>query len=375
MIMKKRFIGIFIYVLCVIIIGFLVTMGIYEGFFEFVFQGISYFPWYIHFLFILVALSLVITVHELGHFFTFYKYGIHVKAIYILFIAFVKENRWKIKFIPKFLLLFGGIVIPDHVVIDSDERKEQVIQIFKKVLIAGPNTSLVYGVSLVMIWFISLWFNVNHLSGILFTFMMTTALMTVLVVLSSRISRGSLYGDYAAKNALSQNESFTLSYLLQIASFIKYDEASSKYLFKLCATYLENTPYRQDQTYQAILSFYLEQMTFYREIGSTAIDQKIQQMISRLPRNEDGLNLYTQIIFYKKYLKDNEKVNQLLNIQFNKRFKVKEDVMEFYLKMINHVLKFNDEALYFSKVSAHELKDLSFIYEPLHLDFKIMEIK
>ena len=172
--------------------------------------------------------------------------------------------------------------------------------------------------------------------------MMTTALMTVLVVLSSRISRGSLYGDYAANNALSQNESFTLSYLLQIASFIKYDEASSKYLFKLCATYLENTPYRQDQTYQAILSFYLEQMTFYREIGSTAIDQKIQQMISRLPRNEDGLNLYTQIIFYKKYLQDNEKVNQLLNIQFNKRFKVKEDVMEFYLKMINHVLKFYD---------------------------------
>src|SRR5690554_2543632 len=113
--MKKRLIRILIIIVTGFLIGFINTLFIYDGVWGHFNKGLGSVFWWVHIIYFLVSLFLVILVHELGHLFSFLKHKVKVKALYALMFAFVKEEkRIKIRLVPKFLLLIGGIVIPDE---------------------------------------------------------------------------------------------------------------------------------------------------------------------------------------------------------------------------------------------------------------------
>lgn len=105
-------------------------------------EGVIYFPM------IIIAPIFALAVHELGHLITGMALGQKFKLFVVAFLGIV-EDKGKIKFfLNTNIAYFGGIVavVPKSVK-DIDYR------VFAKTLIAGPTTSLIYGIICLLIFF------------------------------------------------------------------------------------------------------------------------------------------------------------------------------------------------------------------------------
>lgn len=374
--MKKKLLTILIIVLAGFMVGYINTLFIYESIWNHFFLGLNSVPWYVHVLYVFIGLFLVIMVHELGHFISFVRQGIKVKAIYVLCFALVNiEGKWKLRFIPKFLLLLGGIVIPDHLVIDNIEKEEEIILKFRKALIAGPNTSIVYGITIFVLWFLFSFTNLYGLNGFLFTLMVATTLMTMLAVLSSKVSANGMYGDYVAEKELDNNKLFRLTYLTQLVSLIQRDEASLNYFWPSVIESLEKSTSITNRVYANLLLHYLHETIFEDQIGCTAIDKKMDGFVKRLPKNEDGYVMYHHFIYFYQSRNNPDKVSELLNELPTIGFKLDDKVKSFYQHLTNHLLKLSDESIYLENPENVITSSLAWIYEPLELKSEIKDIR
>lgn len=373
--MKKKLLNLFAVIILAILFGYLNTLFTFEGIWSHFFKTLGTSSIYFHILYGFLALFLVILMHELGHAVTFIKYGIKIKAIYVLCFAFVNDNGWKIRFNFRFLLMLGGIVIPDLVIVDSQSKEDEVVNIFKKVLLAGPNTSIIYGIVIFLMWFISLFTSLYGLSGFLFTLMLVTSIMTLLVVLSSKVSRPGIYGDYAAIKAFDNDSIFKLTYLLQLTSLIKRDQNSLTYLWKKVVETLENNGYYSHKMYPNLLQHYVYETTFEDAIGCTSINLKIDKLMNRLPLNSDGYALYFQMMYYYASNNDFSKVYQLINDEKFDRFEVDKQVQLYQLKLTNHLLGFKDESSWLLQEKNQITSTMDWVYKPLKLKFEIKEIR
>ncbi len=374
--MKKKLVTILIVILAGFTVGYINTLFIYESIWNHFFLGLNSAPWYIHVLYLFIGLFLVIMVHELGHFVSFVRQGIKVKAIYVLCFALVKiDGKWKLKFVPKFLLLLGGIVIPDHLTIDTLEKEEEIILKFRKALIAGPNTSIVYGIAVFVLWLLFSFTDLYWLNGFLFTLMVATTLMTILAVLSSKVSANGLYGDYVAEKELDTNKLFRLTYLTQLVSLIKRDEASLNYLWTSVIEYLDKNTSITNRMYANLLLHYLHETVFEDQIGCTNIDRKIEGFVKRLPKNEDGFITYHHFIYFYYSRGNAHKVNELLNELPHIEFKLGDKVKDFYKHLTNHLLKVSDETAYLTDPKNVVTSSLAWVYAPLELKSEFKEIR
>jgi hypothetical protein len=101
----------------------------------------------IYFLVIIIAPIFTIAIHELGHMITGITLGQKFKLFIVAFLGIV-EDKGKIKlFLNKNLAYFGGIVVVVPKSVDKINHR-----IFAKTLIAGPLTSLVYGIVCLLIF-------------------------------------------------------------------------------------------------------------------------------------------------------------------------------------------------------------------------------
>ena len=374
--MKKFFATIGVVLLLGFILGYSNTILHYNDVWVNFFKGTSSVPIYIHLLYAIIALYMAIFFHELGHFIAFKRLGINVKAMYVLCFAFVKiDGRWKVKFIPKFLLLLGGIVIPDVIPIRSSEDELIIVEKFKKVLIAGPNASIIYG-AVVVLTFLAFFLTPFYLlNGFLFTYALITSIMTILAILSSRIAKGGMYGDYAAIKALDLNKSFRLSYFLQIVNLVEKDEKSVDYLWPQIVKYLEKFTKVNDRIYLTILSFYLDEVTFQGRISCISIDDKLERIEKGLSKGEDGLMIYHFMLYFYQSRKNYLKVEEMLAKKPSIEFKVDQKVFEYYERLTNHLLGKSDESTYLSNSKNNYSSSTAWIYAPLELkeDFKKIE--
>ncbi len=373
--MKKGLKQILIVILIACLIGFFNTLATYEGFWNHFNKGLATSNFYLHILYGIISLFLVILIHELGHALTFMKYHIKIKALYVLCFAFVNDKGWKLRFNFKFLLLLGGIVIPDVVRIDSQEKEDEVVGIFKKVLLAGPNTSLIYGVIIFILWLGFLFTSFYWISGFLFTMMLITSIMTILVVLSSKVSRPGIYGDYAAIKAFEDDQIFKLTYLLQLVSLVKRDELSLSYLWKKVVYTLEQNGFYSHKMYPNLLKHYLYEMTFEDQIGCTSVDQKIDKLVNRLPLNSDGYSLYFQMMYYYYKRDQMDIVYQLINDEKFNRYEIDKRVQNYHLRLTNHLLKFKDESAFLNEEKNQVSSTMDWVYKPLNIKYELKEIK
>lgn len=374
--MKRKQIIIILLLLSAFIFGYITTFLYYKGFWSDFIKGLTSVPGIIHFLYFLVSLFFVILVHELGHFSSFRKHKIKVKALYTLMFAFVKEdNKVKVRLVPKFLLLLGGIVIPDHLVIRNKEDEDEIIGIFKKVLLSGPNTSLVYGVIVFIVWVFFLFFPFYILNGFLFTFMATTTIMTYLVFKSSKISTNGIYGDFVASEQIEKNDLFKYTYLYQLVTQLNRDDESIDYLWPSIVNTLTNRSPYSNKLYKSLLLNYLDEVTFHNQIGSTGVSNKFESYIKRLGTQEDDFILHNYFIYYYYSLNDNLMATTLLNELNHKEYKINKRVKVFYQKLTNHLLGFKDESEFLSNDKNFHPQSLSWIYKPLKIENKIIEIR
>ncbi|MBN3490721.1 M50 family metallopeptidase [Acholeplasma equirhinis] len=372
----KFLITIGIVLLAGFLIGYLNTLFTYEFIWANFQKGMSIYPFYIHILFMLLAIFFAILFHELGHFITFKKLGIDVKAMYVLCFGIVKINgKWKLKFIPKFLLLLGGIVIPDKIQIRNEAKEEEIIDKFKKVLIAGPNTSIIYG-STILIMFLGFFFTPFYaLNGFLFSFNLLTLLMTILAVLSSKVSNGGIYGDYAAINAFNNDQMFRMVYLLQLVTLIERDEESLEYLWKKVIHLLSMHSQYRNRLYLNLVAHYMQEITFEQKIGCVTIENKLKNLENKFGNSEDSFMLYHFYIYYNQALGNFDKVEELLNKIPEKNFKVDKKVAEYYERLTNHLLKKKDESAYLNDPKNNYSSSVNWLYAPLELKNHLDDIK
>lgn len=375
--MKKKLIRIFTIILIGFLLGVINSHLIYSGFWSHFNKGLNSVPFYVHIFYIILAFFMCILIHELGHLVAFVRRGIKIKAIYVLGFALVKLDRgWRLRFVPKFFLMLGGIVIPDHISIKDSDEEDKFVDMIQKVLIAGPNTSLVYGVIIFALWLLFLIFNLYFLNGLLFTFMVVTSIMTLLVVKSSKVSYKGMFGDYVAHKKIKEDLVFRLTYMIQVSTLFLEDEASNKYLWPKIVQRLSTYGSLHANNQSSICLQYLHEVTFNDQIGCTKVEDKIFNMENRLPLNEEGLLMYHQLIYFYKSRNNQEMVDKLLNDLETKIFKVDEKIKLYHQKLTSHIIGLSNEKEFLSNKKNIHPNSTYFVYKPLELytDFEALKI-
>lgn len=372
----RKFIKTFL--ICILIgigVGFINTLFVYEGIWAHFNKGLNTVPFFVHLIYGFIALFLVILAHEMGHFISFKNHGIKPKALYALGLAFVDDHGWKIRFVPKFLFMVGGIVIPEHVSITSNEEENKIVEHFKRVLLAGPKASIIYGITIFLLWAIFLFTHVYWISGLLFTMMIVSTLMTILAILSSRISRSGMYGDFAAKKAFETDKLFRLTYLIQLTTLLKHDEKSMDYFWPQIVHMLETRNQPRNHLYSNLLAQYIYEVAFEGNIACSSIEKNIQRLTKNTPKTEDGLIMYLNSVFYFESMGDKAKVNSLLNQLDTSTFKMDQKVLIYYLRLTNHLLHIKDESEFLENPKNIHSSSLDWVYKPLRLKNELKEIK
>lgn len=372
--MKRSKHPILIAIIIGLLYGFFNTLMIYEGFYKHFNKGLSAIHWTIHILMVIISLFLVIFAHELGHFISFLKNGIKPKAMYVLGIAFVDDRGWKVRFVPRFLLFIGGIVIPEHVSIDSKEKEDAMVNIFKKVLLAGPKASIIYGVSIFVLWIGMLFTSFYTINGLLFTMMVVTTVMTILALLSSKLARSGMYGDFAANKAFDTDKIFRLTYLIQLTTLLDHDIESMNYFWPKIVQTLEQTSNIKGSLSMNLLGQYLNEVVFEGRIACIGIENRLKTFIRKTPRNEDSFILYLNIIYYYEYMGQRDKVIELINKLDTSKVDIDSKVLMYYLKLTNHLLHIKDETEFLNNPKNIYPSSFYWVYKPLRLKvvFKVI---
>ena len=133
------------YLIIAFVWGYLFTAMVYNGMWSNFLIGLRALKWWIYPLGFMASFILSLTIHELGHFFTFLFQGVKLRALYILIFVFYKSARgWRMTVRPKLWVLLGGLVVPDIDDITDDKRYDEIIRKFAIALIAAPIVTIVY---------------------------------------------------------------------------------------------------------------------------------------------------------------------------------------------------------------------------------------
>lgn len=292
-------------------IGFLLAFLIHQGILSLFFTSLGMIPWYIYFLGFIFTFYLTLTIHELGHLFSFVLQGVKIRALYLTIFVFVKENnRIKFKIYPKLWVLFGGLVVPDLNKIESVEDYDQAVNIFRKALISAPITTITYMVLSVLLFIFGMIFmNPSLLLGLIILHMIYVTLLSSLYIYTFRLSTESIYGDMVAYKKMKEDPIFTFAQISQYAGFsTKESDKEKRFIFDVAVKLLKVVPRLNDVLVQHILLHYLEGIIKYDYPSDSVVEFKLNQINYRsFIKNEQGLYAYHEIILHDYKLKQVEK--------------------------------------------------------------------
>lgn len=186
-------------------------------------------PVYVNIAIIIFTYLFAVSAHELGHFISFIKNGIKMRALVVSIFLFIKENgRWRFKFGPNKITLIGGIAVPDLGVVknEADFRRLQIA--YSKAIIAGPLTSITLWivVCIIIVPIILTVANI-YLKSMLFTFLVSLTLTTIFLIVTSFFKSEIAVGDFPAYT-LTKNDSFFTAMQLYQYAFLSSDPESTR---------------------------------------------------------------------------------------------------------------------------------------------------
>lgn len=362
----KRKIKVLFLICIVFLIGFFYTAAVYLNIIHKIQEGFSFYPWYVHILFIILCLHVTIAVHELGHFISLRRQGIGVKAIYVMMLTFVKrDSRWRFRLLPKFALMIGGLVMPIIDNLDSDEALETMKIKMSKAIGAGPKASLYYGIATTLFLLLAICFHIPAVTGIAVTLGIVNGVLTILVMISSNHSAQGLYGDFVASKQLNKNELFLTAYMISGQSVSNTEEVNGDYLWPRVVKLLDTYALLYNEQSATLAQFYLEEIIFKKRIGCTSIDYKVMHFLDRAPKDETSMIIWFYALYYKAFYMDME--SAILKYQQTdfKSLKVRPKVKLYWTHLTEHLFSIEDHTVYFKKMKYDESTSTAWILKPI----------
>lgn len=334
------------------ILGLLMSILIHNGHWSKFILGLKSINFFIGLLLFLVFIIVNILVHELGHLLSFVFSGIKIRALFvIIFGLFKNENKkWKFRVYFENIKMFGGFVVPNLPEITNDTEYQTVKNKFKKALIDGPIASIVF-FSLTFILFMLSWFlfDSNILLGISTNLFIVTFLMTIIIILSSKLHTDEIYGDFVAHKKF-EEDNFALAQIIQYSGFsFNDDKDTNKYLYsKIELHYKDNRP-----SYKIfdllIVSNYIN---VYLHTDNLTFNEDIINYynITSLSTSKNGRELAYLIAAY--YYKKNDLIKSFeifFNIKLRKNNHLSSEQIEILEKQYEHLLNVSDNSEYFKE--------------------------
>jgi hypothetical protein len=296
---------------------------------------------YILWFFITFYLSL--TIHELGHFFSFVFQKVKLRALYITIFVFHKTLKgWRFRIKPKLIVLLGGLVVPDFGDIKNDEEYSKVVNQFSKALIAAPIVTVFLLVTSMITFILSIIMIPNTpWIAISFLIMLFAIPINLLFIYSFTLSNPMFYGDFVAYKKIKTDPIFALSMIIQYSMFTLIDsEESDHFLWEKSRKILNDIQINSSQFHTMILLNYIDGVIRREERFDQVIDIKINRIpIKRYLKNEQGLNLVYDIACYHYVNGNVERAYKLYDeIQKHVNDKLDEKMLKYYKNKYMHIL-------------------------------------
>jgi len=338
--------------LCFFIFGFIVSFLIHNGLWSKLTKGFGVIPFYIYPLLVIFIFFIVILVHELGHLLSFVVSKVKIRALLVLGLVFKRTKKgFKFEFFTPLIKLLGGLVVPELPNVGDDDEYNTLVEKFSKALIAGPMISLYYFIFITVI-FIFIWVYSNNsiLIGIFALNFIVTFILTILIMLSSKVHTNILYGDFVAYDKMKNDELFQLNQITQYMSFkLEEDSETNEYLINKIKNYIKDNSIKYNMFTMNLYSQYIS-LILHSDVNhyDSKVDEKIRAyQIKRLINNDFGIELaYLISAYYYRFKKvddaymtfnrileiDNKKTDSkevlLLNLRYAHLLNIKDNTLE-----------------------------------------------
>lgn len=307
-------------------------------------------PIYTSLLIFILAYILSITIHELGHFFSFIKNGINMRALFIIIFMFIKkEGKWKACINLNNVTALGGIAIPEVTPVKNEQEFKKLQRGYSKAIIAGPITSIISCLLLLLVILPILFLTDTYLNSLLFVFIVSYTAVTILITLASFIKNEVAVGDFPAYT-LSKNDDFFIA--MQLYQYVLFSSEPIRnrkeniYLKKLLLDILEQKLKNKDThvyTINMIDVFLVEHLAC-----KSQLPEVVKDYINFLLRNSSKLlnknrsEIIRIFIFHTIRLLHQEESTKI-------------DALNLYSKIMNSLEKITPVDTYYIKQTEHVL--------------------
>ncbi|MGF7184868.1 ABC-type multidrug transport system fused ATPase/permease subunit [Desulfitispora alkaliphila] len=288
----------FYFIIALIVISFVLS----DGFSNLVtsavlkIEAVEYTPLspQIYMMSILFSFFFAIAMHELGHFISFIRNGIRMRAVFVSMFLFIKQKgRWTLKIKPNKFTNFGGIAVPELNFIEDEEDFKRVQDAYARAIVAGPLASIFTWVSAVLFTVLAILLGVgNYVASILFTITIALTIITLLLIFNSFSKNGAVIGDFPASILYKHNRFFAAIQLYQYGVLSSdYDRVrrENKFLRELICDELEEK-FKEKDTTPLTLKILDNFIVEYLSGVSNAMPQVVWDYIEFLLDNPDRMN-------------------------------------------------------------------------------------
>lgn len=335
------------------LLGFFYTLLVYQGIWTKITTGLKDIPIWAYPLWILFSFYLTLTLHELGHFFSFIFQKVKVRAIYITIFIFHKTQKgWRLSINPKLWVLFGGLVVPELGEIKDEETYQKKIKAFANSLMTAPIVTITFLVlSIVSTILITIFSTNETLIGIFVLNTLFIALLSTIYIYTFKLSNPLFYGDFVAYKHMRTHEVFQLVQLSQYTVF-SLEESSETETFLLNKTthVLRNLTINNTLFHTLLVTQYLETILNGDYPIDSDVDQKLRKLnIQSYLRNEHGFMLANDLALYFYKQKDVEKAYQIILQVYAKSYpKLNEKLVKYMRNKSFHLLHLEDHQAFLS---------------------------
>lgn len=372
--MLKRF-GLLYALIFAFLLGYVYTALVYNGIWFNLKSGLNRVPFYMWLIWLIVSFYLTLTLHELGHFFSFLIQGIKLRALYLtIFVFYKNETRWKFTIKPKLWVLLGGLVVPDLGEIKRDEDYQKVAHQFGVALITAPIVTLAVLLLTWVLFIIILYTssNIGHI-GIMAVMTLWITLLSLLYIYTFTLSNPMFYGDIVAYKKMKKDAVFRLAQIHQYQMFSLLESNETEiYLWHKVRDAIKKHTLHHHTTDIALYMAYIDGILHLNQEIDTQVDLKIQRLSTHLfTRSEQGLTLLYEVCHYYYKTKRPDQAYRLFEfIQERASKKINENVLEYLKKRSMHIMHIAYDDLYLNDLK-HITMGNTWIFEPI-LDLKKM---
>lgn len=331
-------------------------------------------PAYLTIMILVITYIVVIGIHELGHFISFVRNGIKMRALFITIFLIIYENhKWRLKIRPNNITAFGGIAIPEVMPVKDEEQFKRLQQAYARAILAGPITSIIAWLvlSLAIVPMIILGQNI-YINSILIIFMLSITGTTLLIIIASLLKNEIAVGDFPAYSLAKNDRFFLAMQLYQYVLFSSNPETNRRkntFLKGIICEGLVEKLKKEDThifTVNIIDAFLVEYLAGFSELPKVVSDYidfflKNPELIRQSKASEAVQLLRFHIIGWL-YRDENTRDRAMgLYDEIMAEMGRKTPVQKYLIKQIEHIMGIADNSKYLENInnirtsSAHGL--------------------